>query len=373
MPLKPHAAIPPFGKGGQGGLKTPGLDDLPGTSPAPPFTKGDVTSPRGLFFLPLRNPLMRRLFRLRPVEPLPFTLVARRIYILPTRQGLVFSLLLLGMLLGSMNYGLSMGFLFTFLLAGMVLSALFATWRVLLGLTLEGIDAEPAFAGDPVVFTLRLRAADGSVPPGILLESEGTQAGVEADLAGGAKTCLSLPTRERGRRVLGPCRLFNEAPLGLFRAWSVFAPAAVALVWPRPAPWSKPLPTGGGAGEDESLGSQRGTDDFDGLTTYRPGESPSRLVWKSLGRLPEPLVKTFVSPQSDVVWLDWSQLSGLDPETRLSQLARWVLDADRLSVSYGLQLPGVRIPPASGPTQRVRCLNALALQGMAAGEDHASP
>jgi uncharacterized protein (DUF58 family) len=310
------------------------------------------------------------MFRLRPVEPLPFTLVARRIYILPTRQGMVFALLLGGMLLGAMNYGLSMGFLFTFLLAGMLLSSLFATWRSLLGITLYQIEAESGFAGEQVHFTLRLRLPDRRTVNGLFLEGGGVQAEIQPDPAGGGQARLSLPAGERGRRSLGHCRLFTEAPLGLFRAWCVFAPASAALVWPRPAPWRKPLPTGGGAQEDQAAGNQRGTDDFDGLTAYRPGESPSRLVWKSLGRLPDPLVKSFVSPQSDVIWLDWSQVQGLDTEARLSQLARWVLEADRLAVGYGLSVPGTRLPPASGPQQRVRSLNALALHGQPREDDH---
>jgi len=328
---------------------------------------------RGLSFLPLRTPMLRRLFRLRAVETLPFTLAARRIYILPTRHGLVFSLLLLGMLLGSMNYGLSMGFLFTFLLAGMVLSTLFATWRTLLGMTLLSIEAEPGFAGEQVHFTLRLRLPSSRFPQGVVLESEGLQAGMEPGPPGFAHARLSLPARRRGRRPLGPCRLFTEAPLGLFRAWCVFAPVTIALVWPRPAAWRKPLPTTGGVKDEHAAGSQRGTDDFDGLTAYRLGEAPSRLVWKSLGRLPEPLVKTFISPRSDVLWLDWAQLPGLDTESRLSQLARWVLEADRLGLGYGLNLPGNRLAPAGGPQQRLRCLNALALHGLPPEEGDAAP
>jgi uncharacterized protein (DUF58 family) len=326
---------------------------------------------RGLSFLPLRTPLLRRLFRLRSLEPLPLALVARRIYILPTRQGLVFCLLLLGMLLGSMNYGLSMGFLFTFLLAGMVLSALFATWRTLLGLTLLSIEPESGFAGDQVHFSLHLRLPDLRSPQGVFLESGGIRAELASDRKGTAQVRLSLPARQRGRQRLGPSRLFTEAPLGLFHAWCVFAPAAAALVWPKPALWQKPLPTTGGLEKEQSVGSQRGTEDFDGLATYRPGESPSRLVWKSMGRLDEPLVKAFIAPQGDVIWLDWAQLQGLEMEARLSQLARWVLEADRLNLVYGLNLPGSRVAPASGPPQRLRCLNALALHGQPPDEDHA--
>lgn len=322
-------------------------------------------------FLPLRTPLLRRIFRLQAVEPLPFAPGPRRIYILPTRQGLAFGLLLLGMLIGSMNYGLSMGFLFTFLLTGMLLATLFSTWRGLLGLRLTGIEAEPGFMGESVGFVFQLEGPGEQTGAGLFLESGGQRVALQPQLPGFAQAHLRLPARQRGRLPLGPCRLFSEAPLGLFRAWCVFVPAATALVWPRPAPRGLPLPVSATGTEEQAVGFQRGTEDFDGLTAYQPGESPSRLVWKHLGRLPEPLVKTFVSPHSDVLWLDWSRLPAMETEQRLAQLARWTLSADQAGLAYGLILPGTRIPPASGPGQRLRCLNALALYGSVDQEHHA--
>ena len=51
----------------------------------------------------------------------------KRIYILPTRRGLVFAVFLLAMLLGSINYALSLGFVLTFLLAGLGLVGMLHT------------------------------------------------------------------------------------------------------------------------------------------------------------------------------------------------------------------------------------------------------
>jgi uncharacterized protein (DUF58 family) len=48
-------------------------------------------------------------------------------------------------------------------------------------------------------------------------------------------------------------------------------------------------------------------------------------------------------------------------EQKLSRLCAWVLAADRLDLRYGLRLPGVDLPPASGEAQRRACLTALAL------------
>src|SRR6185437_5813319 len=59
------------------------------------------------------------IFRAAVPEPPPVTLGQRRIFILPTRQGYAFALMLLLLLLASINYSLSLGFLLTFLLGSM--------------------------------------------------------------------------------------------------------------------------------------------------------------------------------------------------------------------------------------------------------------
>ena len=47
--------------------------------------------------------------------------------------------------------------------------------------------------------------------------------------------------------------------------------------------------------------------------------------------------------------------------TRLSRLAAWVLQAEKLGENYGLRLPGQEIPPGTGEAHKRRCLEALAL------------
>lgn len=63
--------------------------------------------------------------------------VRRRIYILPTGFGLLYALLVFGMLLGSMNYSNSMGFMLTFLLGALFLLAMHHTHRNILDLVVE--------------------------------------------------------------------------------------------------------------------------------------------------------------------------------------------------------------------------------------------
>src|SRR5690606_23369553 len=59
----------------------------------------------------------------------PIVLNRRRVYILPTRQGAAFGALLFAMLLGSMNYSSSPGFLLTFSLAALAFVAMNHTHR----------------------------------------------------------------------------------------------------------------------------------------------------------------------------------------------------------------------------------------------------
>ena len=60
-------------------------------------------------------PLLANLIRSRRIDGGPVVLDRKRIYILPTRRGLLFAVFLLVMLLGSINYALSLGFVLTFL------------------------------------------------------------------------------------------------------------------------------------------------------------------------------------------------------------------------------------------------------------------
>ncbi len=80
----------------------------------------------------------------------------KRVYILPTRHGWTFSLALILMLIGSINYELSLGFVLTFLLAGMGIVSILHTFRNLAQLAVSPGRIDPAYAGGAAVFRLDL-------------------------------------------------------------------------------------------------------------------------------------------------------------------------------------------------------------------------
>jgi uncharacterized protein (DUF58 family) len=150
-------------------------------------------------------------------------------------------------------------------------------------------------------------------------------------------------------------------PLSLFQAWSVTFLGAKAIVYPRPAedvivsPWASD-----GAGSNIPPPAP-GQDDFQGLRPYRHGDSPHHIDWKAFARAHTPLVKEFTGARTDVRWLNWDSLAGIEPESRLSMLCRGVLDAEAEGALYGLRLPNLSIVPGNGARHRQRCLEALAL------------
>lgn len=313
----------------------------------------------------LRNHIYNWLFQIRGPHVGPLVLVQRRIFILPTRQGLVFAVVLALMLVGSINYGLSLGFVLTFLLVGLGLNAMLYTFRNLANLSVSGGRAQPVFVGETAQFPVYLDNPGRSARYALgLTADKRTSTYVDVPAQQSAVARIGIPARRRGRMRPGRLTLFTRFPLGLYYAWSYLEFETHCLVYPRPAQSDAlPLPAAeAGPGGGVLLG--RGREDFSGLRQYHSGDSPRHIAWKAAARGEELLTKQFSGRADTELWLDWRRLpAGMDTEHRLSILARWVLDAHAGGVDFGMSIPGRTIDPGNGDAHRDRCLEALALFG----------
>ncbi|MGE5625886.1 MAG: DUF58 domain-containing protein [Bacillota bacterium] len=293
-------------------------------------------------------------------------IVQRRLYILPTAQGLLYGLTVFVMLMGSMNYANSMGFMLTFLLASLGIVAMNAIHANLLGLELTTGRATPVFAGETARFHLAVHNRGKRGRVAVTLGAEEDDRTVTSDVAATAQSIAPVPrlTTRRGWQELGRLSLETTYPLGLFRAWSYVYLEWRVLVYPRPAAQAPPLPQPLG-GRGLGRPNDQGEDDFSGLRQYQRGDSPRRIAWKASAREQELLTKRFTGIGEETRWLDWALLPNLSGEERLAVLCRWVLQAYAADLIYGLKLPGVTVSPASGETHRDRCLRELALHGQA--------
>ncbi|MPZ46646.1 MAG: DUF58 domain-containing protein [Betaproteobacteria bacterium] len=302
------------------------------------------------------------LYQLRGPQPGPIVLGHRRVYILPTSHGCIFFLVLLLMLAGSVNYSLSLGFILTFLLAGLGVNGMLYTFRNMANLRISAGRPRSVFAGDVVEFPLRIENATGVSRAALEAVSAAGQAhGFDVAADSDAVAPIALPARSRGRLRIGRVMLQTRFPLGLFRAWSYLEPDVDCIVFARPETPPVPLPSPTGE-RGEGPASALGNEDFSGLRAYHAGDSPRRIAWKADAQNRGLLSKVFSGQADSELWLDWNALpEAMATEARISRLTRWVLEADAAGMTYGLRLPPTVIEPAAGAGHRTQCLEALAL------------
>jgi uncharacterized protein (DUF58 family) len=319
------------------------------------------------------RPLLARLIRPRSPEPGALRLTRTRIYILPTRAGLLYALVLVAMYVGAVNYDLALGHALVFLLASLAIVSMVHTHKNLQGLGLRTQEAPPVHAGEMACFHFLVHAPDARPA----LEWQVTQDKVSPrdaqshilHLPTDTEThlYLNVATLRRGWLALPRLRVGTRYPLGLFHAWANPWPQARCLVYPSPR--FAPLPPGRPSGAGGTGPSKEGEEDFAGLRERQNADSPRHIAWKAAARDggEKPLlVKLFAGGAQEELWLDWEETKRLaeEVEARLSFLAGWVLNAEEAGVSYGLALPDARIAPARGDAHRRRCLEALALTAL---------
>ena len=153
------------------------------------------------------------------------TLTRNRVYILPTRQGMVFALLLFAILLGSINYNLGLGYLLTFFLGALAMVVILHTYRNLAGIRVYPGPVVSPFAGQPARFAICFEYATNLDRYRIGVKAKDITE-IYTDIGTDSPVCVSvtIPTEKRGRLHPGRLTIFTRFPLGLFHAWSYVEP-----------------------------------------------------------------------------------------------------------------------------------------------------
>ncbi len=300
-------------------------------------------------------------------DPLNLVLQRRRVYILPSRFGVAFAVLVFAMILGAMNYASNLGFALAFLLSGLGLVVMHHCHNNLLATLVRYSGAHPVFAGETCEFRLTL-GNDAGAPRYELTLQHNAYHTQPQDLQPGETQALALqvPTQKRGLVRLRRCSVATRYPGNLFTAWSWIHMNAECIVYPKPTTAGRPLPVNGGGDGSRAVG-ERGDADFAGLKTAAPGDPPQRIAWKAYARSNELLAKQFSGGEQRAQILEWDELAGLDTEERLSQLTRWCLDAADEGCAFGLVIPGTTISLGTDRSHLHECLKALALFDGATG------
>ena len=292
---------------------------------------------------------------------LPYTLQKSRLQIRPTRYGIVFTLLLLGMFIGSLNYENNLGYLLTFLLGSIAFVSIAQTYKNISGIKILSAETSPVFAGESAAFAFT--TDDSGIDRNGIAMALFRGKPATLDFLKGTKTRINVHIQSVSRGLLSPWPLliYSDYPLGLFRVQSQLILDLGCIVYPKPiigevktlAERSGPETNGGFSGT--------GTDDFQGFKGYLPGDPLQRISWKASSRGRGLFIKEYSGQYDGSFFLDWDLLPGPDAERKLSLLCHAVLKAQQQNLNYGLKLPGLTIGPGNGQIHKRRCLKSLAL------------
>ena len=304
--------------------------------------------------------------RLHPADST--TLTQRNVYILPTSPGWMLGVTLLVLLIASINYQLNLGYVLTFLLAGCTVVGMHVCHGTLRGLTLHLAAPEPTFAGSAATLTVHLHSLRKTPRYGIGLALLGSKqwSWTDVEPQGSAKVQIAVHPERRGLQELPALTAETHFPLGTFRVWTVWRPAARLLVYPAPEAHPPALPAGEPSAGGAQTAQRHSSGEFDGVRAYRRGDPLKMVVWKKVAKAGQLVSRDTQQAQRFELWLDLARTGSFAAGTasldhKLSRLCAWVLAAERQNLRYGLRLPGLDIAPASGDAHQRACLSALAL------------
>jgi uncharacterized protein (DUF58 family) len=290
----------------------------------------------------------------------------RRQYILPSRSGMGFLLLLLVLFVAAVNYNNNLVFGFLFILAVLLVRDLHLVHGNLLGVGLAPPQATPVHVGETLSWQCRLDNQSPKPRFAVVLDvqvkSGGFMAVADLPAQGGCEVVLAFPAEQRGLYTLPTLRISTTFPLGWFYTWSYFSFASKVWVYPKPD-FRLPLHFSAGEARAEelaqTLAKSVGSDEFAGLRPYQAGDSWRQIAWKSVARNESLVTKSYEAERGEEVFFDWQQWPW-PVEERLSIFTAWVLEAERLGLRYGLRLPALTIAASQGAWQQQQCLTALA-------------
>jgi len=349
-------------------------------------------------FLPRFN-LQNYLFK-RLKHESRIALTVKRIYILPTREGVFYGIVIFLLLSGAMNYNNSLLFIFTFLLASIGIISMYHTHNNLLHVVTHAVESAAVFSGEDLTIPVQLSLKKGQTKTryNLVLEifnddnhaqnsrknkyqSNKTQKNKiqkkklnkdEEILNSSQKQFFDLDpnekcivnfhvkTIERGYLKSPRLTLSSRYPLGFLRAWSNFLFERKYLVYPQPLSKTE-LDKIEFSSEDGIGDKGKGHDEFIELREKQQSDSYTHVHWKVYARTGTMLVKQYGGAATQNVVLKWSDYPQYDTEKRLSLFTRILLEAYQQQQSFSLELPNESLPLDTGNMHLHHCLKALAL------------
>jgi uncharacterized protein (DUF58 family) len=289
------------------------------------------------------------------------------IFIVPSKTGLYFCVLIFLLWLLGTNYENNLILSIAFLLLALMIVCIHHTYAHLAGLSISIVKTHAGFAGDTGIIDLIIKRINTRSYEAIELSSivdESVRFSLLDD--DHVKVSLRVPLLHRGWCQPGRVKITTRFPLGLIVAWSYLYIDSRILAYPQ-AVESSVMPTQQLLDENDEIVHQQfksGSEEFAGIREYVAGDSLRDIDWRVMARGQGLATRMYEDHMSENYWLDWHQFEGLSKEARLSRLCFCVLDLaqnQQSSSTYGLRLPNHVIDPSIGEDHKLKLLEALAL------------
>ena len=296
-----------------------------------------------------------------------YTTHRRQLYILPTKAGWVFSLLVLLLFLASVKFSNQATFLLTFLLCGFGVISSFHTQKNINKLTLSVKDAPAIYCGEAAEFICRLQNPSDSKRFNVWLLCGEHSSSTDIEPNDTHKQSIKLKPRQRGVFKLPAINITSHYPLGILFGWSrAFNSDVTCLVYPEPKdliaePHSMLTESEDGQPElSAPTWHQQNGEQIASLKPYQIGDRLRDIHWPSLAKTNQLVSKEYDNNTEYKRIFAWHHVASLSTEDKLSQLTYWLLQAAKKRVSYQLTMPGFTSDHADSEAHLRQCLEQLA-------------
>lgn len=287
------------------------------------------------------------------------TLSQNRIYILPSRLGWWFGLLVILLYLLGTNYQNNLILITAFMIISLLLAAMLQAFYNLHQLKLRVNKEVTSYAGQDAIVELILQSNSAQMLQLSWFKQKASY--LMPQLEGTATAAIPLKGLSRGCHLLPRLKVASLYPFGLFSCWSY--PALQAKVWVYPCPLSSRGIAAQGSDQNAATAADRIQPEVNGVKPYQAGDPAARILWKKLAANPNLTVVRHDPAQAELTeqWITVPPLTGAALEFALSEATAKALKLEQANLLYGLRLPHITLVPAGGQAHLTRCLQALAL------------
>ncbi|MCJ8315069.1 MAG: DUF58 domain-containing protein [Saccharospirillaceae bacterium] len=291
------------------------------------------------------------------------TLSHRKIYIVPSKLSLMLLIVISLIVLAGINYQNNVFYILAFWLLSLFIWNFILTFFNLSKLEVKAKKTLNVFAGDTAEFEFELSRVNKSVHGLNIKTDEQVLDSIFVDKKSSKSVFIKQKSVVRGKMEMHKMTFSTVFPFGFCYGFSYVYLNLPAWIYPKPVD-ANVLSVNTAPGDQQILEDTQiiGSEDFNQLKQYEPGERLGHIHWANYAKTGELKVKEFVDVNSSSMWIDWADFPMLEREARLSHLCFLILEAHKKNINFGLRLNNLEIEPVFQVEQKQSHLDHCLIQ-----------